>query len=212
MNFAGDRDVLIELLKEPAKARQIRKLKEEHVERIKQDMLKNPNSSFTILAVNITDVSKEDYQEELLHTYNLEVIGGNHTRAAQVFMFSNGDAENKDNYKFSRVRLYCKLNNEEANYIGLTHNETMKLVLHESLPDRLKLYRQQLMMSGDMGVNLDQDPPKNHKILQKWKESLIQILGLENVSIFAFYIYFSTSNIDFHSLTMDFLGSYNFAV
>ena len=121
-------------LVQPNQRRRAREMDTSHVKFLEESFLKSPGGEFNLLAGLLLKGSLEQVGNEGGAT--VEVIGGNHTRAALTSLYRRGLRS-----PLVRVRLYGDLTDEEALHIGYNHNELATRSKKMSFTDKAEIVR-----------------------------------------------------------------------
>ena len=117
-------------------------------------MVKTNNNHFKVLAGVLVSGSLDNAAVE--GSCKVEVIGGNHSRAAVTSLFRRGLGP-----EVMRVRVYNGVSDNEALKVGIFHNEIDRQSREVTFLEKARLIRSQLQEGG------------------KWKERIRAIFGLE---------------------------------
>ena len=93
----------------PREEFKLRELDVTYVQVLKQELLRRPLSFAKPLIGIIKDLSsKDDFDKNVMDTYEIEVIGGNHRRQALVEIGQEGGTEKfqAEHYEMATVHLY----------------------------------------------------------------------------------------------------------
>ncbi|KAL5011224.1 hypothetical protein ScPMuIL_011692, partial [Solemya velum] len=174
---AGFHMISVSHLKQPNWQHLLREPKRFHVEDLKKEFLLNPCNYFTLMVVNIPDVTKDIFSVAEINNYELETIGGNHTRVALQELLTDCQVS-EDKKKFfgkKLVSVYGDLSNDEARRIGNDHNSVHKFVMGMTFISRVISFRTALFSkidSSEPEAFMNKEPPKDKGILQKWRNGL----------------------------------------
>lgn len=108
-------------LREAEEKMKIRPINDEHVEELANSMIHSFDQYTTLVGlVNVNcDVNKLDQPG----TGTVQVLGGNHTRAALEIIHEMDVLRTEAKYKFVKMDLYRNLTNEQALFIAFRHND-----------------------------------------------------------------------------------------
>ena len=178
--LAGDAVVVpISSLIQPPQSRMYRQLDSSHVKTLTEEIRKFPTTKPLILGL-ITmkkeHVTLKDVKEGI---YEIEVIGGNHTR--QVVQTLNQEDPDIPYYNTWPIRLYAGLSDHQALAKGYHHNrqhETMRMVTYD---EEVRFFHHQLSITLEEAKLLNADGTHPLKIpradITKWKKRLMAIKG-----------------------------------
>ena len=155
-------DVHITNLVGPESSRMVRPVDSEHVETLKGVFMKK-TTSFLVMAglcdqdVDVTKLKKENM-------YQIETIGGNHTRIALQSLLAAGQLAAPD--QLVKVKIYKDLSDTEALQVGYEHNQQALNAKQVTFMDVCRIIRKHLK-------------DKSKKEVTKEKAKLSQIFGYE---------------------------------
>lgn len=123
--------------------------------------------------IGTVQVDKSAFNEEMLSSYDIYVIDGNHNVQAQKLAF-----ERTENvvFKFRVIRLFCNLTQEEALILGTSCNEDASTILKVSDYEKVDLIRRYLYLSTK--TKEENDPPEPN---ENFTDTYKQLLNLKTV-------------------------------
>jgi hypothetical protein len=169
----------------PHPTRLFRPLCEDHVNRLAKELHIHPTEKPLILG-HIPDISAAAIEKSSLQggIYDIECIGGNHTREAIKGLRSD-DPQN-EYLKFWPVRLYAGLTDQQALAKGHLHNMRHKLARQTTFEELVTYFGTELshvlkgaQLLNDDGAFLQQIP---HKAILQWKRLLCTVIFQKPVS------------------------------
>lgn len=128
--------VKVNLLTAPSLINQVRGVDEKHSQKLQKEMEKNPDCQYLKLLVHIPGVVAADVVHDKINSgdYNLEVIGGNHTRIALQSM-------KQAKKEFVDAAVYAGLSPIQALSLGIKHNDTHNHAKAMGFHDYVHLFR-----------------------------------------------------------------------
>ena len=182
--ITGYFEVLTSDLKEPSWQRLHREANDDHVKRLMAVFEKHPHGYYQPIIVNIPNVdSVAQLKDDELDHYNLEVIGGNHSRIAYQRLLDR--SIHISIFKKRVVKIYCGLTNEQARLVGLETNSVHQVNLKDGYNDIIFGMRAMLYSEAGMSnkKSIDEEPtPSDPSLIQRWKSKLVTATGSESVS------------------------------
>ena len=134
----------------------------------------NPGSN--ILLGHVPDLPAAEVRREDLPKgiYEIEVIGGNHTRAAlQVLRSKHPEREEFSSWP---VRVFAGLSDDQALKLGHEHNKAHEAARKTTFEEFCRLFRRKLTCTlGTPGVSAG----LRRRTLTPWKKKLVALLDLE---------------------------------
>ena len=156
-------------LTEPDAFLQIRTLNEDHVSNMAAK-IERSYDPFTILIgilddnCNVADLERPDQTK-------IQVLGGNHTRAALQLLHERGST--RDDTKYVRMDLYHGLTNQQALFLAYSHNEMHEHSRQMSFEEKVNFFHNLRERTAANNPKLTQ-----RDLASAWRE---QIATLQNL-------------------------------
>ncbi|KAK3734359.1 hypothetical protein QZH41_016660, partial [Actinostola sp. cb2023] len=129
--------VLVTNLKQPRQEFLLREIDEVFVAALKNEFQENKSIFMKPLLVAVKELkSTSDFDQERLDSYELEVIGGNHRRAALQQLFQEYQ---KEQYKWANVLLFCEMPKTITLKLAASHNRMDGFCHHMTTQDKVNL-------------------------------------------------------------------------
>ena len=123
--------------------------------------------------IGFVNMKKSEFKQELLSTYKVYVIDGNHSLKAQRAAYKKtGDIV----FKYRGVNIYCDLTEDEALLLGVSRNEDTGSFVSFSDFQKVDLIRRKLYSMTN--TPMENDPPKPPR---KFKNVFACMLNLHGV-------------------------------
>lgn len=170
--------------KEPPRERLLRPSQKPQVDKLVEEISKR-KSLRTPLICHLPNIRKENVDERKIGCLEgldeIEVLGGNHRRAALQELHS----QNPDELHYScwPAVIYCSLSNEQALKLAIDSNIAEEVALPMGFEATCLFFREQLRSAIARANQMNEDGTVpsliTGPILTSWRKQLAQLLGLK---------------------------------
>ncbi|XP_062576086.1 uncharacterized protein LOC134237970 [Saccostrea cucullata] len=148
----------------------IRLLNEKHVNELVESFAKNFQPYTTLVGLISEDFTIEDLA--IPGKKQIEVLGGNHTRAALQKIVNSAESTHKDQYEFIYMDVYQNLTKDQALFLAYKHNELHEHSQELSFAEKVCFFHRLLLKCQRNNAG---QPPKT--ISAKWRSDIAAIMN-----------------------------------